>query len=325
MTPEPPNRAEFVVPPKAAGSRLAFVVPRDAAGERLDTFLARQVPDRSRSDLQRLMRRGLAWRNGRLALPSERLAAGDTIALELLPPEPVAAVRPAPSTELRVLYADATLIVVDKPSGLVVHPAAGHQDDTLVNALVHRFPDLLTEFSGPRPGVVHRLDRDTSGVLVVARTVAAAESLQRQFRRRTVRKVYLALVRGEMTPPAGLIDAPVGRDPRHRQRMAALATGRTSQTAYRVLAVTSGYSWLELQPQTGRTHQIRVHLAAVGHPVAGDRTYGRRDRQIDRMALHAWQLEIEHPATGDRMAFQAPVPRDIADAVERLFGPGTGP
>ncbi len=306
-------------------SRVEIVVPPEAAGERLDAFLARQVPDRSRSEIQRLIRAGLAWRNGRPAMPSERLAAGDAIALELPPRPPEAPLAPTPGGQLRVLYADPAIIAVDKPAGLVVHPAPGHVHDTLANFLVARFPDLLVAFPGARPGIVHRLDRETSGVLVVARETAAAESLKRQFRERTVRKVYLALVRGEMSPPAGVIDAPVGRDPKHRQRMAAIAAGRAARTVYRVLASTRGYSWLRLEPQTGRTHQIRVHLAAVGHPVAGDRTYGRRDRHIGRLALHAWQLEIDHPSTGERLTLEAPVADDLAEVAERLFGPGAVP
>jgi 23S rRNA pseudouridine1911/1915/1917 synthase len=293
-----------------------------AAGERLDRYLAAALPEVSRSRLQRWIQDGAVTLNGQPARPAARLQAGDRILVapatwlaEDAPPLDTAAGLALP---LAVLYADDDLIVVDKPAGQVVHPAAGHVDDTLVSALVARFPDLLAAFEGRRPGIVHRLDKDTSGVMVVGRSIEAADRLMRQFKDRTVEKTYLALVKGALGPPVGVIDAPIARDPRHRQRMAAVAGGRPAQTHYRVLGTTGDYSWVELSPRTGRTHQIRVHLAAIGHPVAGDRVYGRSDKLVDRLALHAWRLAFDHPAHGGRMRFTAPLPADLATALEAL-------
>jgi 23S rRNA pseudouridine1911/1915/1917 synthase len=228
---------------------------------------------------------------------------------------PSDAAAPAPELPLSVLHADPDLIVVDKPAGQVVHPALGHRSDTLVNALLARYPDLRGIEAGARPGIVHRLDRDTSGVMVVGRTAAAAADLRRQFKARTVEKVYLALVSGRVSPPEAVIDAPIGRDPDHRQRMAAVPGGRPAQTTYRVLAESPTHSWVEVRPRTGRTHQIRVHLAAIGHPVIGDTVYGRKDRAIGRTALHAWRLAFDHPGTGGRVRFEAPLPEDLRAAL----------
>jgi 23S rRNA pseudouridine1911/1915/1917 synthase len=295
-------------------------VPSEAAGERLDVYLAAALPHLSRSFLKRRILEGRVLRNGQTARPSDRLADGDRIEAETDEPDIRHRAEADPSPSLAILYEDAQVVVIDKPAGQVVHPAIGHGAGTVVNGLLARYPEMTAAFGDDRPGIVHRLDRDTSGVLVAARTPLAAEDLLRQFKARTVEKVYLALARGDVQPRHGLIDAPVGRDRVHRQRMAAVAGGRSSQTTYRVLGTGSGYSWLELHPHTGRTHQIRVHLAAVGHPVAGDPVYGRRDPEIGRMALHAWKLTIDHPGTGERMTFVAPVPGDLARAVERLIG-----
>jgi 23S rRNA pseudouridine1911/1915/1917 synthase len=296
------------------------------AGERLDLYLARNLAEVSRSQVQRLIQAGHVRVNDQPARASTRLAAGDRVTVA--PPPPTGNI-PAPpaavDVPLAVLYADAQLIVVDKPAGLVVHPAAGHADDTLVNALVASFPDLPVAFEGRRPGIVHRLDKDTSGVMVVGRTVAAADGLMRQFRERGVEKRYLALVKGLVAPAVGVIEAPVARDPQDRKRMAARAGGRPAETAYRVLAVAGDYSWVEASPRTGRTHQIRVHFAAIGHPVAGDPVYGRRDRHVPRLALHAWRLTLRHPATGDRLTFTAPLPADLRAVLTALCLAGPPP
>ena len=187
-----------------------------------------------------------------------------------------------------------------------------------MNALVARFPDLVAAFEGRRPGIVHRLDKDTSGVMVVGRTIPAADALMRQFKSRRVEKVYLTLVKGAVAPPEGIIEAPVARDPRDRKRMVARVGGRPAVTRYRLLDAVEGYSWLEARPRTGRTHQIRVHLAAIGHPVAGDPIYGRRDRHVLRLALHAWQLTFDHPGSSERLTFTAPLPDDLAQALADL-------
>jgi 23S rRNA pseudouridine1911/1915/1917 synthase len=224
-----------------------------------------------------------------------------------------------------VIHADAALIVIDKAPGRVVHPAAGHAGDTLVNALLAHFPELATTFDGERPGIVHRLDRDTSGVIVVARTPVAAEALKAAFAARAVEKTYLALARGRVDPPAGLIDAAIGRDPRRRKRMAALPGGRPARTAYRLIAEAHGVSFLELRPETGRTHQIRVHLREIGHPVLGDPTYGRASRRIGRTALHAWRIAFDHPLTGQRVMYEAALPEDMRAALTSLGLPAEPP
>jgi 23S rRNA pseudouridine1911/1915/1917 synthase len=294
--------------------RELVVAPPDA-GARLDRFLADRIPELSRSRLQELVREGVVRVDGTSARPSARLEAGAVVAVDL-PPVPVeTGPAPAPHLIVALLHLDDDVVVVDKPPGQVVHPAAGHAEDTLVNALLALLPDLATVFGGPRPGLVHRLDRDTSGVMVVARTPQAAEALKRQFKARTVEKTYLVLAKGHFASPEGVIDAPVGRDPRRRRRMAALRDGRPAQTAYRVLAASGDYSFLEARPHTGRTHQIRVHLDAIGHPVAGDAVYGHRDRRLGRMALHAWRLAFDHPADGRRVTFTAPLPADLRAAL----------
>jgi 23S rRNA pseudouridine1911/1915/1917 synthase len=298
--------------------RLTFIVTQSEGGRRLDRFLAEHVAHLSRSQLQRLIRARLVLLNGLSVRAAEQVAPGDTVTVTL-PDEAVSdAPAPGPAIPLTVIHEDESVIVVNKPAGQVVHPAAGHSDDTLVNALVARYHGLSTVFAGERPGIVHRLDRDTSGVLVVARTLKAADDLRSQFRDRTVKKVYLALAKGTVHPPEGIIDAPIGRDSAKRKQMAAVADGRPSRTVYRVLGSVQGYSWLELQPETGRTHQIRVHLAAIGHPVVSDDVYGKRDPIIGRTALHASRLGFRHPQTTERVEFSAPVPEDLAGALIEL-------
>jgi 23S rRNA pseudouridine1911/1915/1917 synthase len=220
---------------------------------------------------------------------------------------------------LDILYEDEDLLVVDKPAGMVVHPAAGHEAGTLVNALLGAYPTLEAGDEG-RPGIVHRLDRDTSGLIVVAKTTRALEHLRGQFKGRQVHKTYLALVHGHPPTAEGVIEAPVGRDPHHRQRMAVLPGGRPARTVFRRLAELGDYSLLSLQPETGRTHQIRVHLAWLGVPVVGDRIYGRRrdDLGAPRQLLHAWRLSFERPGGRGTVDLAAPLPADIQDVLSRL-------
>jgi 23S rRNA pseudouridine1911/1915/1917 synthase len=311
----------------AANELLIGAVPRDwtvgpaQAGARLDRFLADQVPELSRVHLQRLIAEGAVRCNGSVeSRGALRLVAGDRVDA-LIPPAPTKlALLAAAEIPLTVLHADTAVIVVDKLAGLVVHPARGHADDTLVNALLARYPDLASTFDGDRPGIVHRLDKDTSGVMVVARTPEAMESLKRQFKDRSVDKVYGVLVRGTPAEPEGIIDAPIGRDEAVHKRMATqpLPHGVPAQTRFRVLESAGGYSWVEVRLMTGRTHQIRVHMAAIGHPVAGDRLYGRGDPLIARQALHAWRLAFDHPLTGLRDTYTAPLPDDLRAALDAL-------
>ncbi|MEO8083247.1 MAG: RluA family pseudouridine synthase [Ardenticatenales bacterium] len=300
-----------------------FIADADDAGERVDVLLARRM-DVPRATAQRWIGAGRVQVDARPARPGTRLAEGAvvTLAAEATPaPEPPVA---APDVALDVLFEDEAIVVLAKPAGMVVHPGLGHVDDTLVNALAARFPDIAAAFppDDPRPGIVHRLDADTSGVLVVARTPAAKEVLQAQFKGRAVDKMYIALARGTVQPPYGLIDAPLGRDSVHRQRVAVRPNGREAVTGYHVAATRPTDSLLVVRLFTGRTHQIRVHLAAVGHPIAGDRVYGRADRTLGRMALHAWALSFAHPSSGAPMTFIAPLDADLVAEFDRRYGPG---
>jgi 23S rRNA pseudouridine1911/1915/1917 synthase len=283
--------------------------------ERLDQFLARRVPGLSRSQAQRLIDEGHARVDGVPRRPSWRLRAGDLVSLTLPPPrEASVEAEPIP---LDILYEDADVLVVNKPAGLTVHPAPGHERGTLVNALLAHCPDLAGIGGVRRPGIVHRLDKDTSGVMVVAKTQSAHEDLARQIKERAVLKVYLALVAGRLSPGEGVIDAPIGRDPVHRQRMAIVPGGRAAQTQYRVRAASADMTLVEAQIFTGRTHQIRVHFAGLGHPVVGDAVYGHRSPLIDRQCLHAWRLGLHLPGTGEWRVFVAPPPPDFLTALER--------
>ena len=249
----------------------------DEAGERLDTFLAQRCPDLSRSRIQALTAEGCVTVDGAPAKPAARLREGQTVSLVVPPPVPSSLVPQA--MDLHVVHEDSDLLVIDKPAGLVTHPAPGHPDHTLANAVLAHCPDLEGVGGEIRPGLVHRLDKDTSGLIVVAKNDAAQAGLSAQFKDRTVSKAYLAAVTGHPDPERATIDAPIGRHPRSRTRMAVVSTGRGAVTEYDVLRHLRGYSLVEARPRTGRTHQIRVHMASVGHPVAGDATYGRPTRR----------------------------------------------
>ena len=293
------------------------------AGERLDRWLAGVMPDLSRARLQAIITGGGVLVDGRAARPSLRLKTGQAISVRLPAPQPAV---PLPEDiPLSVIYEDSHLLVVDKPAGLVVHPGAGRATGTLVNALLHRVRDLSGIGGVLRPGIVHRLDRGTSGLLVVAKDDASHLALSRQFSGRTVEKEYLAVVLGVPRAAQGTIDVPIGRDPVHRKRMSARAPrGRTARSTYRVVEALDGAALLRVRIATGRTHQIRVHLAAVGHPVAGDPTYGGQRRPasrrpearaaveaLSRPALHAAYLAFSHPASGERVSFSSPLPPDL--------------
>ncbi len=286
-------------------------------GERLDRFLAQRLPGLSRSRLQALIRQGRVTANGLAGKPSLRLKRGDGVEVVVPPPEPV---EMAPEAmPLEVVYQDRDLLVVDKPAGLTVHPGPGHPSHTLVNALLALCTDLSGIGGELRPGIVHRLDKDTSGLMVVAKHDAAHQSLSRQLKERLVQKRYLALVVGTPHPAQGVIEAPVGRDPHHRQRMAVVEGGRAAVTPYRVQEVLGEYALVEVRPTTGRTHQIRVHMAFLGHPLVGDQVYSRRRVPfLERQFLHACFLAFEHPMTGERLEFTSPLPADLAGALAAL-------
>lgn len=295
-------------------------------GRRVDRFVADSLDDVSRAQVQRWIQEGLVTVNGRETKAARRLAVGDIVRVIVPPAEPAELV--PWEVEIPVLYQDADCVVVDKPAGMVVHPAAGHERETLVNALVFHYPQLAT-MVGPeedlRPGIVHRLDRDTSGLLVVALTREAQAELQRQFRERRVKKTYLALVHGWLSPSQGRIVAPIARDPRDRKRMAVVAGGRAATTGYQVrqyLLARNGdrYTLVEVRPLTGRTHQIRVHMSHIGHPIVGDPVYGRRKRRLPcpRQFLHACRLTFYRPSDGQRLTFESPLPDDLRAVLRHL-------
>ena len=300
---------------------FTFILERPAA--RLDQFLAAAQPDVSRSRWKQLIEAGRVTLNGAPVLkPNTALASGDILACTLPEPEPVGLV-PA-DIPLDILYEDSDLIVLNKPAGLVVHPAPGHAADTLVNALLHHCSDLQGIGGELRPGIVHRLDKDTSGVLVVAKNEPAHTALVAQFSAHTVRKEYLALVWGRPRKPAGTVDLPIGRHPVHRQKMAVTEKGRAAVTRYETIAAGPLAALLRVRIETGRTHQIRVHLAQLGHPVVGDTTYGRARHdlppglELPRQMLHAQVLQIAHPGDGRTCTFTAPPPADFL-AAQRIL------
>jgi 23S rRNA pseudouridine1911/1915/1917 synthase len=306
-----------------AAQHYTSIVPPEAAGARLDTFVASVVPDLSRAHAQRLVDAGLVLVDGRRVRPATRLRPGSRLDVEV-PPPALPDVTPEHIT-LRVVYEDRDVLVIDKPAGLVVHPAPGHASGTLVNALVGRAEALAETDDPTRPGIVHRLDRDTSGLMVVAKSERARLSLIEQFAARQVSKRYLALVVGHVTHDEWVVDAPVGRHPVHRQNMAIVPEsrgGRPARTAFRVRERLTGYTLLDALPETGRTHQIRVHLASRGWPIAGDAQYGgqraARGQEIGltRQFLHAAALRFRLP-DGSEAAFEAALPPDLAAALDR--------
>jgi len=283
-------------------------------GSRLDRFVAGNCPGISRTQAQRLIEDGNVTVNGRPEKASYRLAAGDRVVVAVPPPAP----SPLAPEDIPVpiIYEDKDVLVVDKPPGLTVHPAPGHHGHTLVNAVLSHL--AASPDSEERPGIVHRLDRDTSGVMVIARNAAAHADLAEQFKQHRVTKVYLTLVRGRLTPEQGIIEAAIGRDSADRKKMAVTAEsrGRKAVTRYRVQRYIGGYTYLEVMPQTGRTHQIRVHLAAIGYPVVGDASYGVAVPFLSRQFLHAHKLGFHLPSTGEYVEFTSPLPADLDRALK---------
>jgi 23S rRNA pseudouridine1911/1915/1917 synthase len=297
-----------------------FLVDPADAGQRLDVFVAR-VSGLSRARVHALISAGAVHVTGHPQKPRYAVKSGERVTVAIPPAEPLA-LTPEP-IPLQILYEDEHLLVLNKPAGLVVHPGAGRATGTLVHALLAHCPNLPGIGGVERPGIVHRLDRDTSGVMVVAKSEAAHQSLSLQFKNRIVRKRYLALVHGEVRQEAGRIEAAIGRREHDRTRMGVkTAGGRMARTAYRVLRRLPGMTLVELGLETGRTHQIRVHLAHIGHPVVGDEVYGgRRERRgaagvppAPRQLLHAWWLGFRHPVHGEWLEFAAPIPADFATA-----------
>jgi 23S rRNA pseudouridine1911/1915/1917 synthase len=314
---------------------VTFHINASDAGTRLDAYLAAHVEGWSRARLQRLIEDEDVLVNGKTAKSSHKLCANDEIEVELTP-SPAAAFVPE-DIPVDVVFEDADVIVVNKPAGLVVHPAAGINSGTLANALAYHFQKLSSQAGVIRPGIVHRLDKDTSGLMVVAKNEETHEDLADQFRAREVFKSYVALVHGVIDQDSGQIDQPIARDPRNRTRMAVVRGGRAALSLYRVRKRYNRFTLLEVELKTGRTHQIRVHLAWLKHPVVGDEVYGGgRDktvvdvnlraaiRKLGRQFLHAERLGFRHPRTGASVSFDAPIPTDLASLLRQIDAT-TGP
>lgn len=303
---------------------MEFKIGPEHAGLRLDAFLASQIDGWSRARLQKLIENEDVLVNGKPSKPSYKLREGDDLEIELTA---TSTIEFAPENiPIDIVYEDDSLVVVNKPAGLVVHPASGTPSGTLANALAYHFQQLPGSGAGVRPGIVHRLDRDTSGLLVVAKTEAALENLSDQFRDRTVFKSYIALVHGRVLSDSGKIDQPLGRDPSNRKRMAVVRGGRNALSLYRVRRAFPRFTLLDVELKTGRTHQIRVHLAWLKHPVVGDETYGggrdntiqdpqlrARIRNLKRHFLHAEKLAFTHPATKEVVKFESTLPAELSE------------
>ncbi|MGA7730820.1 MAG: RluA family pseudouridine synthase [Chloroflexia bacterium] len=312
-TPQPPTTHTWQVDPAQVGDRL-------------DRALAALLPGLSRSYAAQLIAGGHVNVNGAPATkPAHKLKAGDTLLVEIPAPQPSAL--QAENIPLTVVYEDADLLVVDKPTGMVVHPAPGHAGGTLVNALLSHVPGIELDMGDEsRPGIVHRLDKDTSGLIVVAKRRPAHEALARQMASRTMLKEYLAVVLGHPHPPSGIIDAPIARDPRDRQRMAVVHGGRPARTRYTLERDLGRYSLLKVTLETGRTHQIRVHMASIGHPLLGDPTYGKRTLKdaagmgLTRQFLHAHRLGFTLPSSGMWREFVSELPADLQTTLSKMEG-----
>ncbi|MFQ5961983.1 MAG: RluA family pseudouridine synthase [Candidatus Methylomirabilales bacterium] len=298
-----------------------FEVPQGEAGRRLDQFLV-QSSGLSRAAVQHLIHQERVRIGDRPRKASYRVRTRDRIVVTFPPPEP-SGIEPEP-IPLDLLYEDDDLLVINKPPGLLVHPGAGRRHGTIVNALLYHYPGISGIGGVERPGIVHRLDKETSGCLLVAKTEMAHQTLTRQFETRQVKKIYLALVHGSVRARRGKVTLPIGRHERERKRMAVRTRkGREAETAYEVLGLAPECTLVEVMPTTGRTHQIRVHFATMGHPVVGDKLYGgRRQRKsrwkVERQLLHAWKLAFTHPRTGERVESTAPLPRDFHEILEHV-------
>jgi len=312
------DEAELDNPAGAPAERRAGRVPDSLHAQRLDKAVVALAPEFSRTHLQGLIEQGHVRVDGVVSrVASRKVLAGQQIEVDLVPTEQSRAFRPEP-LPLSIVFEDAHLMVIDKAAGMVVHPAAGHWSGTLLNALLahHAGAAALA-----RAGIVHRLDRDTSGLMVVAKTLAAQTALTRAIAAREVHRQYLAIAHGAVRAAAFEVDAPIGRDPQSRIRMAVLASGKPARTDVERVAVAEGFSALRCTLHTGRTHQIRVHIASKGHPLVGDALYGGRDALgMTRQALHARRLAFAHPVSGQALAFEAPLPADLASAWRNVAG-----
>ncbi|APG73278.1 pseudouridine synthase [Lactobacillus delbrueckii subsp. jakobsenii ZN7a-9 = DSM 26046] len=294
-----------------------YELTAEESGQRLDKYLAGEMTDLSRSRIKELVQAGEVLVNGKKSKVSYKVQKGDLIQVTVLPLEPLKL--EAENIPLDIVYEDEDIIVVNKPQGMVVHPAAGHPSHTLVNALLYHTRDLADSPEGFRPGIVHRIDKDTSGLLMVAKNAAARESLEKQLAAKSNKRQYLAIVHGNFAEEEGIIDAPIGRNPKDRKQMAVVEKGKSAVTHFKVLEQYQGYSLVECQLETGRTHQIRVHMAYIGHPLAGDPLYGpRKTLPGHGQFLHAKTLGFEQPSTGEWLEFSAEPPEIFQQTVADL-------
>ena len=283
---------------------------------RLDKYVCQECPELTRTQVQRLIGEGYITVNDRMTKAGLKLNLGDKVNI-IVPPAPPS--HPSPEAlPLNIIYEDNDLLVIDKPAGLTIHPAPGHPNHTLVNAILSYLPDLPDTGDSLRPGIVHRLDKDTSGVMVVAKNSTAQADLISQFKAHAVVKAYLVLVKEHLTPGNGIIEAPIGRDPRNRKRMAVVTEGKEARTHYQVIKYLGDYTLLEVRLETGRTHQIRVHLSAIGYPVVGDTTYGVKSAQVPRQFIHASRLGFKLPSTSEYKEFTSELPADLEQALKDI-------
>jgi 23S rRNA pseudouridine1911/1915/1917 synthase len=324
-------QSQTLAPDGEGGLSFSIQTSAKDQGRRLDQFLSETDLNLSRSQAKNLIEKHHILLNQKPTKPSAHLKTGDIVSGTLPEPKPLS-LKPEP-LPLTILYEDSSIIVIDKPSGMVVHPAYGNLSGTLVNALLYHCKDLTGINGVLRPGIVHRLDKDTSGVMVVAKDDEAFHQLTKQFKNRTVGKVYFAIAYGKFSQDEGLIDSAIGRHPSERKRMSTRTKkGKTAITRWKKVEELNGFTLLEIFPQTGRTHQIRVHLSSIGHPLLGDPLYGRKGRpnaihdpflkecvkRMNRQALHAHRLEFTHPRTGERVQFVSPIPQDMKEVLEWL-------
>ncbi|HEY92889.1 MAG TPA: RluA family pseudouridine synthase [Dehalococcoidia bacterium] len=291
-----------------------FIV--DEPGARLDKYVCQKCPELSRTYVQKLISDGHITVNDRMTKTGLKLNIGDRLTVTIPPatPNPLS----PEAIPLNIIYEDDDLLVIDKLAGLAIHPAPGHLSHTLVNAILSHLPNLPDTDDSLRPGIVHRLDKDTSGVMLVAKNRQAQANLIDQFKAHSVVKAYLVLVKGHLTPESGVIEAPIGRDPRNRKRMAVVTKGREAWTQYNVVKYIGDYTLLKVKPETGRTHQIRVHLSAIGYPVVGDTTYGLKSAYSSRQFMHACCLGFKLPSTGEYIEFTSELPPDLAQTLKNI-------
>ncbi len=292
----------------------------ESGGKRLDAFIAEEVEELSREKAKKLIKEGRVLVNGSVEKPSYRLKAGDVVQVELPEEKKDEGLKPQP-IELKIIYEDESLLAVDKPAGMVVHPGAGNPEGTLVNALLYWRPELAGVGSSERPGIVHRLDKETSGLILVAKKTSVYLKLQRMFQQRQVQKSYIALVWGEVKE-RGQIELAIGRDPVHRKKISPRAKKkREAVTFFEKLAFVEGVSIVKACPKTGRTHQIRVHFSSIGHPILADPLYSRKKTElISRLALHSFAIRLKHPERDEILELSSPLPEDMREAIERLGG-----